>query len=152
VFILVRIGIGAVYALVAMSFNIVHNSSGILNFAQGNRALILGGLFGFFTRQERALSLAVAGARLGAAAGALQPSRAGSLCCRSAHRSSSTVADHDAGRVGDDLCSSRYCRDVRAERQVAIPVFRWARADTVPAAVLSPCCGTAACTGFTRGR
>ena len=47
--ILVRgIGIGAVYALVAMSFNIVHNSSGILNFAQGNM-LILGGLFGFFT-------------------------------------------------------------------------------------------------------
>lgn len=46
--ILVRgIGIGAVYSLVAMSFNVVHNSSGILNFAQGNM-LILGGLFGFF--------------------------------------------------------------------------------------------------------
>ena len=49
IIILVRgIGIGAVYALVAMSFNVVHNSSGILNFAQGNM-LVLGGLFGFFT-------------------------------------------------------------------------------------------------------
>jgi branched-chain amino acid transport system permease protein len=49
VIILVRgIGIGAVYSLVAMSFNVVHNSSGILNFAQGNM-LILGGLFGYFT-------------------------------------------------------------------------------------------------------
>src|SRR5829696_42591 len=49
VIILVRgVGIGAVYALVAMSFNVVHNSSGILNFAQGNM-LVLGGLFGFFT-------------------------------------------------------------------------------------------------------
>jgi branched-chain amino acid transport system permease protein len=49
VIILVRgIGIGAVFSLVAMSFNIVHNASGILNFAQGNM-LVLGGLFGFFT-------------------------------------------------------------------------------------------------------
>src|SRR5512134_1012282 len=48
VIILVRgIGLGAVYSLVAMSFNVVHNSSGILNFAQGNM-LVLGGLFGFF--------------------------------------------------------------------------------------------------------
>jgi len=47
--ILVRgVGLGAVYALVAISFNVVHNSSGILNFAQGNM-LVLGGLFGFFT-------------------------------------------------------------------------------------------------------
>jgi branched-chain amino acid transport system permease protein len=47
--ILVRgIGLGAVYSLVAISFNVVHNSSGILNFAQGN-LLVLGGLFGFFT-------------------------------------------------------------------------------------------------------
>jgi len=47
--ILVRgIGLGAVYSLVAISFNVVHNSSGILNFAQGNM-LVLGGLFGFFT-------------------------------------------------------------------------------------------------------
>jgi branched-chain amino acid transport system permease protein len=49
VIILVRgIGIGAVFSLVAMSFNVVHNASGILNFAQGNM-LVLGGLFGFFT-------------------------------------------------------------------------------------------------------
>jgi len=48
VIIVVRgVGIGAVYALVAMSFNIVHNSSGVLNLAQGNM-LVLGGLFGFF--------------------------------------------------------------------------------------------------------
>ncbi len=48
VIILVRgIGLGAVFSLVAMSFNVVHNSSGILNFAQGNM-LILGGLFGYF--------------------------------------------------------------------------------------------------------
>jgi branched-chain amino acid transport system permease protein len=49
IIILVRgIGLGAVFSLVAMSFNVVHNSSGILNFAQGNM-LVLGGLFGFFT-------------------------------------------------------------------------------------------------------
>ena len=49
VIILVRgIGLGAIYSLVAISFNVVHNSSGILNFAQGNM-LVLGGLFGFFT-------------------------------------------------------------------------------------------------------
>ncbi len=40
------IGIGAVFALVGMSFNVVFNSSGILNFAQGNM-LVLGGLFAF---------------------------------------------------------------------------------------------------------
>jgi branched-chain amino acid transport system permease protein len=44
--ILIRgIGIGAIYALIAMSFNVVHNASGVLNFAQGN-LLIVGGLFG----------------------------------------------------------------------------------------------------------
>jgi len=43
--ILIRgIGIGAVYSLVAVSFNIVYQSSGILNFAQGHM-LILGGVF-----------------------------------------------------------------------------------------------------------
>lgn len=43
--ILIRgIGIGAIYALIAMSFNIVHNASGVLNFAQGN-LLVVGGLF-----------------------------------------------------------------------------------------------------------
>ncbi len=39
-------GIGAVFALIGMSFNVVFNSSGILNFAQGNM-LVLGGLFAF---------------------------------------------------------------------------------------------------------
>ena len=45
--ILVRgVGAGSIFALVGMSFNIVFNSSGILNFAQGNM-LVLGGLFAF---------------------------------------------------------------------------------------------------------
>jgi branched-chain amino acid transport system permease protein len=47
--ILVRgLGLGAIFALVGMSFNIVHRSSGILNFAQGNM-LVLGGVFAFAT-------------------------------------------------------------------------------------------------------
>ena len=47
VIILIRgIGVGAIFALVAMSFNIVHRSSGILSFAQGNM-FILAGLFAF---------------------------------------------------------------------------------------------------------
>jgi branched-chain amino acid transport system permease protein len=37
------VGLGAIYALVAMSFNIVKSSSGVLNFAQGN-LLVLGGM------------------------------------------------------------------------------------------------------------
>ncbi len=45
--ILVRgIGAGSVFALLGMSFNVVFNASGILNFAQGNM-LVLGGLFAF---------------------------------------------------------------------------------------------------------
>ena len=40
------LGLGAIFALVAMSFNVVHSSSGILNFAQGN-LFVLGGLFAF---------------------------------------------------------------------------------------------------------
>ena len=45
--ILVRgLGLGAIFALVAMSFNIVHRSSGILNFAQGNM-FVLGGVFAY---------------------------------------------------------------------------------------------------------
>ncbi len=40
------IGTGAVFALVAMSFNVIYNASGILNFAQGHM-LILGGIVGF---------------------------------------------------------------------------------------------------------
>lgn len=48
VIILIRgVGLGAVYALVAMSFNVVSNASGILNFAQGN-LLVLGGLCAYF--------------------------------------------------------------------------------------------------------
>lgn len=39
------VGIGAVYSLVAISFNVVYQSSGILNFAQGHM-LVLGGVFG----------------------------------------------------------------------------------------------------------
>ena len=42
------IGVGAIYALVGMSFNVVFNSSGILNFAQGN-LLVLGGVFALLT-------------------------------------------------------------------------------------------------------
>ena len=77
VIILVRgIGLGAVYSLVAMSFNIVHNSSGILNFAQGNM-LVLGGLFAFFLLPQeptvaRWLLLLPAAALLYAAVLALQ--------------------------------------------------------------------------------
>jgi branched-chain amino acid transport system permease protein len=37
------IGIGAIYALIAMSFNVVYNASGVLNFAQGN-LLVVGGM------------------------------------------------------------------------------------------------------------
>ena len=40
------VGLGALFSLVAMSFNIVHRSSHILNFAQGN-LLVLGGLGAF---------------------------------------------------------------------------------------------------------
>ena len=46
--ILVRgIGLGSIFALLAMSFNVVHSSSGILNFAQGN-FLVLGGFAAAF--------------------------------------------------------------------------------------------------------
>jgi branched-chain amino acid transport system permease protein len=40
------IGVGSIFALVGMSFNVVFNASGILNFAQGNM-LVLGALFAF---------------------------------------------------------------------------------------------------------
>jgi branched-chain amino acid transport system permease protein len=40
------IGLGSIYALVGLSFNVVFNASGILNFAQGNM-LVLGGLFAY---------------------------------------------------------------------------------------------------------
>jgi branched-chain amino acid transport system permease protein len=46
-FIAVRgVGVGAIYTLIALSFNVVHGSSGILNFAQGNM-LVLGGMIAY---------------------------------------------------------------------------------------------------------
>jgi branched-chain amino acid transport system permease protein len=41
------IAIGSIFAMIAMSFNIVHGATGILNFAQGNM-LVLGGFAAFF--------------------------------------------------------------------------------------------------------
>ena len=107
VIILVRgIGLGAVYALVAISFNVVHNSSGILNFAQGNM-LVLGGLFGFFTLSRSPtlrswLLLVPAAALLYAAvlaAAGLRHAAAAALVGRAA-----VVADHHPRRVGDHRC------------------------------------------------
>jgi branched-chain amino acid transport system permease protein len=50
-FIAVRgIGAGALFGLIAMSFNIVHNSSHVFNFAQGNM-LVLGGLGAYLLTQ-----------------------------------------------------------------------------------------------------
>src|SRR3954469_7766746 len=45
------VGLGAIFTLVALSFNVVHSSSGILNFAQGNM-LVLGGLIAFLLSAE----------------------------------------------------------------------------------------------------
>lgn len=42
------IGIGAVYALVAMSLNVIYNATGILNFAQGD-FVVVGGVLAFAT-------------------------------------------------------------------------------------------------------
>jgi branched-chain amino acid transport system permease protein len=42
------IGIGAVYALVAMSLNVIYNATGILNFAQGDY-VVVGGVLAFAT-------------------------------------------------------------------------------------------------------
>ncbi|GIL01332.1 MAG: branched-chain amino acid ABC transporter permease [Alphaproteobacteria bacterium] len=48
VIIVVRgIAIGSIFAMIAMSFNIVHGATGILNFAQGSM-LVLGGFAAFF--------------------------------------------------------------------------------------------------------
>ena len=102
IIILVRgLGLGAVFTLVAMSFNVVHNSSGILNFAQGNM-LVLGGLCGFFTLTQDPelvrwlLLLPVAPSLLAAVRGAgLRHAAAAALVGRAAF-----VADHDAGGVG----------------------------------------------------
>ena len=41
------IAIGSIFATIAMSFNIVHGATGILNFAQGNM-FVLGGFAAFF--------------------------------------------------------------------------------------------------------
>lgn len=41
------IAIGSIFSIIAMSFNIVHGATGILNFAQGNM-LVLGGFMAFF--------------------------------------------------------------------------------------------------------
>ncbi len=41
------IAIGSIFAMIAMSFNIVHGATGILNFAQGNM-FVLGGFAAFF--------------------------------------------------------------------------------------------------------
>lgn len=41
------IAIGSIFSIIAMSFNIVHGATGILNFAQGNM-LVLGGFLAFF--------------------------------------------------------------------------------------------------------
>lgn len=41
------IAIGSIFSTIAMSFNIVHGATGILNFAQGNM-LVLGGFIAFF--------------------------------------------------------------------------------------------------------
>jgi branched-chain amino acid transport system permease protein len=68
------IGIGAIYALIAMSFNVVHNASGVLNFAQGN-LLVVGGMFAVTALASShgpwvwLLMLAVAAIALGAAVG-----------------------------------------------------------------------------------
>lgn len=41
------IAVGSIFSIIALSFNIVHGATGILNFAQGNM-LVLGGFLAFF--------------------------------------------------------------------------------------------------------
>lgn len=45
------IAIGSIFAMIAMSFNIVHGATGILNFAQGNM-FVLGGFAAFFLANQ----------------------------------------------------------------------------------------------------
>ncbi len=45
------IAIGSIFAIIAMSFNIVHGATGILNFAQGNM-FVLGGFAAFFLASQ----------------------------------------------------------------------------------------------------
>lgn len=64
------IAIGSIFAMIAMSFNIVHGATGILNFAQGNM-FVLGGFGAFFLANEAGfgwwlLMLPVAGILVGA--------------------------------------------------------------------------------------
>ncbi len=62
------ISIGSIFALIAMSFNVTHGATRILNFAQGN-LLVLGGFIAFFLANEVGmgwwlLMLLVAGAAI----------------------------------------------------------------------------------------
>lgn len=64
------IAIGSIFALIAMSFNVTHGATRILNFAQGN-LLVLGGFIAFFLANSVgfgwwALMLVVAGAAIAA--------------------------------------------------------------------------------------
>jgi len=49
------VAIGSIFALIAMSFNIVHGATGILNFAQGNM-FVLGGFAAFFFANQADVS------------------------------------------------------------------------------------------------
>jgi len=49
------IAIGSIFAMIAMSFNIVHGATGILNFAQGNM-LVLGGFLAYFLANKVGLA------------------------------------------------------------------------------------------------
>lgn len=49
------IAIGSIFAIIAMSFNIVHGATGILNFAQGSM-FVLGGFGAFFLASEAGLA------------------------------------------------------------------------------------------------
>lgn len=48
------IAVGSIFAMIAMSFNIVHGATGILNFAQGNM-FVLGGFAAFFLANNAGL-------------------------------------------------------------------------------------------------
>ena len=49
------VAIGSIFAIIAMSFNIVHGATGILNFAQGNM-FVLGGFAAFFLANQAGVS------------------------------------------------------------------------------------------------
>src|SRR5690606_35940480 len=50
------IALGSIFAIIAMSFNIVHGATGILNFAQGNM-FVLGGFAAFFLAGQADVSV-----------------------------------------------------------------------------------------------